>query len=101
MKKSKTSRISGLGSVFHPTHTASGDPYNGQLVKGLWPHVSRTKLAHIVGKDVATISRYLNGSRQMPLEVAVPFAEIVGVTGEELLKELSRARKKWAKGRTT
>ena len=98
MKSGKRKRRGQSGeSVFHSDYIPNGQVYVGRTIKGLWPDVSRTRLAKAVGKDISTVSKYLNGSVRMPLEIAVPFAEIIGVTGETLLAKLEKARKIWIK----
>jgi len=70
----------------------------GMVAKGAYPEVSRSKLARELGKHVSTVSFYLSGRIQMPLEVAGEVARLVGVTLEELSWTMGRERAKW-KGR--
>lgn len=61
---------------------------SGAEVTGIYPHVSRTKLAEAMGKHISTVSKYLNGGRKMSLGVAVELAGLIGVGVEELEREV-------------
>lgn len=72
----------------------------GRRTIGIYPRVSRTKLAAELGKKTATVSRYFLGLKPMPLSVAVRVATMIGVSVGELNVELERvARRRRRAGR--
>lgn len=71
----------------------------GMAASGLYPHVSRTKLARALGMDVSTVSGYLAGRTPLRLRDALRVAELVGVGVEELNEALGKAQVGYAKRR--
>lgn len=64
--------------------------------RGLYPNASRTRIAQKTGKSVSSITGYLNGRSNCPLTIATQIAELLGMTLEQLSKELKeqQARRK-------
>jgi plasmid maintenance system antidote protein VapI len=64
----------------------------GVTAKGLYPEISRTKVARLLGCDPSTVTGYLAGRTKMPLERAIRFAKLAGIPVETLQRDLSRAQ---------
>jgi len=65
--------------TFANTHTPIG-----RETQGLYPEISRTKLAKLTGKSVSGITGILNGRHKPTLELAGMIAMAIGVTIDEL-----------------
>jgi plasmid maintenance system antidote protein VapI len=64
----------------------------GAQAKGLYPSVSRTKLAGVMGKHVSTITHWLVGRTRPGLEAALLMADYIGVSVEQLNRDLQQAQ---------
>jgi transcriptional regulator with XRE-family HTH domain len=71
----------------------------GAASTGLYPQVSRTKLAKALGMDTSTVSGYLAGRTPLRLRDALRVAELVGVGVEELNEALGKAQVEYAERR--
>ncbi len=82
-------------SILRDRFTSASRGRIGRESDGLYPEVSRTKLAKLVGKSVGGITGVLNGRTKPTLELAGMIAMAVGVTIDELwvrLEEKQRER---------
>jgi DNA-binding XRE family transcriptional regulator len=68
---------------------------NGRAASGMYPQVSRTKLAQACGKDVTTISQIMRGRIRPKFEVALAVARAVGVDPEQFEVDWQRQRAKF------
>ncbi len=81
-RKSKVSRL----TDGRPAHR-----YGKQAI-GLYPEVSRTKLAEQLDKHISTVTGYFMGRTKMPSEVLIQASKLMGVGIEVLAKELAEQR---------
>jgi DNA-binding XRE family transcriptional regulator len=72
---------------------------NGRQASGMYPQVSRTKLARVTGKDITTISQILRGRHKPPFDTALKIAGAVGVSPEELCRDWERQNEKFRAAR--
>jgi transcriptional regulator with XRE-family HTH domain len=79
-------------SVLRHTNNYRAGVRAGREPAGLYPEISRTKLARACGSDCPTMVRVLNGSRRPSLELAAAVAKVVGVTVERLMEDLAGVR---------
>jgi DNA-binding XRE family transcriptional regulator len=68
---------------------------NGRQASGMYPQVSRTKLAEVTGRDVTTISQIMRGRIRPKFEVALAMARAVGVEPEQFEADWQRQRVKF------
>ncbi len=80
---------------------AKAKPRNrkGMEARGIYPDVSRTKLAQELGVHTATVSNYLGGRRKMPLGQAQEAARAMGVGLDEFVSALIEVRQGWERER--
>lgn len=71
----------------------------GAPAVGLYPEVSRTKLAREMGKHVATVASYLIGRVRPSLDTALILARLIGIEVERLNKDLQEVQGKYKAGR--
>jgi transcriptional regulator with XRE-family HTH domain len=71
----------------------------GALATGLYPEVSRTKLAEELGKDVSTVTGYLQGRTPPGLDDAAKIARLCGATLHELNWALAERQVEYAKAK--
>ncbi len=69
----------------------------GRKSTGLYPHISRTKLAELTGYHITTITGMLKGRTRVTLDLAVLMAREIGVTVEQLSRELARKQEEYQK----
>jgi transcriptional regulator with XRE-family HTH domain len=84
----------GKGSTVAREETAN-NVLNGRPATGMYPMVSRAKLADLTGKDISTISQILRGRNRPKLEDAILIAKVVGVAPEGLLRDWQEQRRKF------
>jgi len=84
-----------------PPKTRDGQWGGGAGMKsaGLYPEVSRTKLARNLGMSVSTVSCVLSGRQKPTLELAWKMAEAIGVTVDRLARELEGKQREREKER--
>jgi DNA-binding XRE family transcriptional regulator len=68
---------------------------NGRQASGMYPQVSRTKLAEVTGKDITTISQIMRGRNRPKFDTALKIAHVVGVSPEEFCRHWQRQREKF------
>jgi transcriptional regulator with XRE-family HTH domain len=73
-----------------------GNP-SGRRTTGLFPEISRTKLAQEMGKCVSAVAGYLQGRRKPGLMEAMQMADLIGVTVRELNWQLARKQAEYRK----
>lgn len=92
-------------SVKSVVRQTRGIPANrvGKLPEGLYPRVSRKKLALALGLHISTVSGILMGKTKVKVALAIRIAALVGVTVEKLSEDLERQGKAYwaARGRET
>ena len=71
----------------------------GRPCKGVYPEVSRAKLASALGVHISHASGMLSGRTKVSVSVALRMAELIGVSVQELSDTLAREQKryKWRK----
>jgi hypothetical protein len=69
----------------------------GRRISGLFPEISRTKLAAEMGMCVSAVTGYLQGRRKPGLLEAVKMADLIGVTVQELSWQLARKQAEYRK----
>ena len=67
----------------------------GRPITGLYPEVSRHKLAAVTKLSVSTISGYLSGKKRCPAEVGAILAKGLGITMDQLYADLKAPQKEW------
>lgn len=67
----------------------------GRAATGLYPDVSRTKIAEATGWHISTVAGILQGRVRAQLDWAVIMAKIVGVTPEQLNKDLKAQQERY------
>lgn len=75
------------------------DRLNGRAATGMYPMVSRTKLAQETGKDITTISQIMRGRIKPGFEVAIVISKLVGVGIEDFERDWKKQRKKFTRDR--
>jgi len=70
----------------------------GRKPIGLYPHVSRSKLAVKMGMHIATVSHILSGRRRIFVSDSERMAEAIGVSVERFTQDVTAARRKWLEG---
>ena len=65
----------------------------GRTARGLYPKVSRTKLAQALGLAVSTVGGYLRGRTRTPLDAATVMAREIGVPIDRLSRQLTAVQR--------
>jgi transcriptional regulator with XRE-family HTH domain len=65
----------------------------GRTARGLYPKVSRTKLAQALGLAVSTVGGYLRGRTRTPLDAATIIAREIGVPIDRLSRQLTAVQR--------
>ena len=76
-----------------PPHRSGREPI------GLYPEMSRTKLAAITGKHITTITGILRGRTRCTLSLAMVIAQAVGLPVWVLNRDLERVQREFAEER--
>lgn len=79
-------------------HRDEDRPVNrvGRMAIGLYPEISRTKLARMIGCSTSKVSYILTGRFKCGLEMAMVLSKAAGVTVERLTEELKEQQERWA-----
>lgn len=62
---------------------------------GLYPEVSRTRLAELLKKDLSTVTYILSGRHACKLSDASEISRLLGVKVEVLIGDLKEQRERW------
>ena len=65
----------------------------GRPTLGIYPEISRTKLANLLGCSKSWVTWMLRGQRRIPLRVAIPMAKAIGIGVEQLQRDWDRERR--------
>lgn len=68
----------------------------GRASTGLYPEISRGKLAELTGRHISTITGYLKGRTRMPLSTATIVATAIGVSVAQLNQDLQHQQQSFA-----
>jgi len=69
---------------------------SGRPTEGLYPHVSRTQLARVLGYGKSAVSWMLRGRLRIDrLSVAIPLAQAVGISVEQLQRDWQEERERY------
>lgn len=87
-------KVSGMAKTSKPDPRLAFDGI-GRRSKGLYPEVSRVRIAEETGLDRSTIAGILVGRTAAKLEVALVIARAAGVSMEQLQADLAKEREKY------
>jgi plasmid maintenance system antidote protein VapI len=73
---------------------------SGRVATGLYPQISRTLLAEHGGLHITTITSMLNGRTLMKAEMAGVLTKALGISIEELIRDLAVQRAIYAKDKS-
>ena len=95
-KRTKTPTVKNVSILRDPNAPANRA---GRDSEGLYPEVSRTKLAELTNRHISTITGYLKGRTRMPLATATIVAKAIGVSIDQLNEDLKKAQVEFANER--
>ena len=98
MSKRKVQLPSSYPSALAPSENRVGRHPDGATAA--YPEMRRTKLAAATGKHISTVTGMLNGRSAPKLGDAITIAREMGVTIEELDRELAGRRKAYRQAKT-